>query len=61
MHTTGAVRTTGNGAWPCRGTPRPRGQRLVHDPEVIADRPGLDKIHARATFGNHTCAGTGTY
>ena len=25
--------------------------------KVIADRPGPDKIHARATFGNHTCGG----
>jgi len=25
--------------------------------KVIADRPGTDKIHARATFGNHTCGG----
>jgi len=24
---------------------------------VIANRPGTDKIHARATFGNHTCGG----
>ena len=26
--------------------------------KVIADRPGTDKIHARATFNNHTCGGT---
>jgi hypothetical protein len=28
--------------------------------KVIANRPGPDKIHARATFKNHTCAGTVT-
>lgn len=28
--------------------------------KIIADRPGPDKIHARATFGNHTCGGTVT-
>ncbi|HEY3955956.1 MAG TPA: hypothetical protein VGM53_21495 [Streptosporangiaceae bacterium] len=26
--------------------------------KVIPNRPGLDKIHARATFANHTCGGT---
>ena len=26
--------------------------------KVIADQPGLDKIHAHATFSNHTCGGT---
>jgi hypothetical protein len=26
--------------------------------KVIANRPGTDKIHARATFKNHTCGGT---
>jgi len=26
--------------------------------KVIANRPGLDTIHARATFKNHTCKGT---
>jgi len=25
--------------------------------KVIANRPGLDKIHARATFNNRTCGG----
>jgi hypothetical protein len=25
--------------------------------KVIANRPGTDKIHARATFKNHTCGG----
>jgi hypothetical protein len=28
--------------------------------KVIADRPGSDKIHARATFQNHTCRGSVT-
>jgi hypothetical protein len=28
--------------------------------KVIADRPGPDKIHARATFQNHTCGGAVT-
>ena len=28
--------------------------------KVIANRPGPDKIHARATFGNHTCGGAVT-
>jgi hypothetical protein len=28
--------------------------------KVIANRPGPDKIHARATFKNHTCGGTVT-
>jgi len=28
--------------------------------KVIADRPGSDKIHARATFQNHTCQGSVT-
>lgn len=26
--------------------------------KVIANMPGLDKIHAHATFRNHTCGGT---
>jgi hypothetical protein len=26
--------------------------------KVIADMPGVDKIHAHATFQNHTCGGT---
>lgn len=28
--------------------------------KVIADRPGPDKLHARATFQNYTCRGTVT-
>jgi hypothetical protein len=28
--------------------------------KVIADQPGSDKIHARATFQNHTCRGSVT-
>ena len=28
--------------------------------KVIANQPGLDKIHARATFQNHTCRGAVT-
>jgi hypothetical protein len=28
--------------------------------KVIANRPGSDKIHARATFQNHTCGGAVT-
>lgn len=28
--------------------------------KVIANQPGPDKIHAQATFGNHTCRGTVT-
>jgi len=28
--------------------------------KVIANRSGADKIHARATFRNHTCGGTVT-
>ena len=28
--------------------------------KVIADRPGPDKIHARATFQDHTCRGSVT-
>src|SRR5690348_8574243 len=28
--------------------------------KVIANQPGLDKIHARATFQNHTCGGAVT-
>lgn len=28
--------------------------------KVIANRPGPDKIHAHATFKDHTCAGTVT-
>jgi len=28
--------------------------------KVIANRPGPDKIHARAAFGNHTCGGAVT-
>ena len=28
--------------------------------KVIADQPGLDKIHARATFMNQTCGGAVT-
>jgi hypothetical protein len=28
--------------------------------KVIANRPGRDKIHARAIFKNHTCGGTVT-
>ena len=28
--------------------------------KVIADRPGSDKIHARATFQDHTCRGSVT-
>jgi hypothetical protein len=56
-----AVRITDNGAIVVSRhatTAGPSGSFTVR--KVIADRPGPDKIRARATFGNHTCGGTVT-
>jgi hypothetical protein len=56
-----AVRITDNGAVVVSRhatTAGPSGSLTVR--KVIANRPGLDKIHARATFKNHTCEGAVT-
>jgi hypothetical protein len=53
-----AVRITDNGAVVVSRhatTAGPSGSFTIR--KVIANRPGTDKIHARATFGNHTCGG----
>src|SRR5215472_15671007 len=54
-----AVRITDNGAVVVSRhatTAGPSGSFTIR--KVIADRLGPDKIHARATFMNHTCGGT---
>jgi hypothetical protein len=54
-----AVRITDNGAAVVsrHATTRgPSGSFTIR--KVIANRPGLDKIHAHATFRSHTCGGT---
>lgn len=54
-----AVRITDNGAVVVSRnatTAGPSGSFTIR--KVIANRPGLDKIQARATFSNHTCGGT---
>ena len=56
-----AVRITDNGAVVVSRhatTAGPSGSFTIR--KVIADRPGPDKIHAHATFQNHTCRGTVT-
>jgi|GEM_PF-5804989 len=56
-----AVRITDNGAVVVSRhatTAGPSGSFTVR--KVIANRPGPDKIHARATFKNHTCGGAVT-
>jgi hypothetical protein len=56
-----AVRITDNGAVVVSRratTAAPSGSFTVR--KVIANRPGPDKIRARATFGNHTCGGAVT-
>ena len=56
-----AVRITDNGAVVVSRhatTAGPSGSFTIR--KVIANRPGPDKIHARATFTNHTCNGTVT-
>jgi hypothetical protein len=56
-----AVRITDNGAVVVSRnatTAGPSGSFTVR--KVIANRSGPDKIHARATFKNHTCGGTVT-
>ena len=56
-----AVRITDNGAVVVSRnatTSGPSGSFTIR--KVIANRPGPDKIHARATFTNHTCNGTVT-
>jgi len=56
-----AVRITDNGATVVSRhatTGGPSGSFTIR--KVIANRPGLDKIHAHATFRNHTCGGTVT-
>ena len=56
-----AVRITDNGAVVVSRhatTAGPSGSFTVR--KVIANRSGPDKIHARATFQNHTCGGTVT-
>jgi len=53
-----AVRITDNGAVVVSRnatTAGPSGSFTIR--KVIANRPGTDKIHARATFQNHTCGG----
>ena len=53
-----AVRITDNGkvvvSWNAT-TAGPSGSFTIR--KVIADRPGMDKIRARATFQNHPCGG----
>ena len=56
-----AVRITDNGAVVVSQhatTAGPSGSFTIR--KVIANRPGADRIHARATFKNHTCAGSVT-
>jgi hypothetical protein len=56
-----AVRITDNGAVVVSRnatTAGPSGSFTIR--KVIADRPGLDKIHARATFKNRVCGGAVT-
>ena len=56
-----AVRITDNGAVVVSRhatTAGPSGSFTIR--KVIANRPGTDKIHARATFGNHSCGGAVT-
>lgn len=56
-----AVRITDNGAVVVSQhatTTAPSGSFTIR--KVIANRPGPDKIHAHATFKNHTCGGTVT-
>ena len=56
-----AVRITDNGAVVVSRhatTAGPSGSFTIRN--VIANRPGLDKIHARATFKNRTCGGAVT-
>ena len=56
-----AVRITDNGAVVVSRhatTAGPSGSFTIR--KVIANRPGTDKIHARATFQNHTCGGAVT-
>ena len=56
-----AVRITDNGAVVVSRnatTAAPSGSFTIR--KVIANQPGLDKIHARATFQNHTCGGAVT-
>ena len=53
-----AVRITDNGTAVVSRhatTAAPSGSFTIR--KVIANRPGTDKIHARATFQNHTCRG----
>jgi hypothetical protein len=55
------VRITDNGAVVVSRhatTAGPSGSFTIR--KVIANRPGPDKIHARATFKNHTCGGAVT-
>jgi hypothetical protein len=55
------VRITDNGAVVVSRhatTAGPSGSFTIR--KVIANRPGPDKIQARATFKNHTCGGTVT-
>jgi hypothetical protein len=54
-----AVRITDNGAAVVSRhatTAGPSGSFTIR--KVISDRPGTDKIRARATFQNHTCGST---
>ena len=56
-----AVQITDNGAVVVSRhvtTAGPSGSFTIR--KVIANRPGPDKIHAHATFENHTCGGTVT-
>jgi hypothetical protein len=55
-----AVRITDNGAVVVsrHATTGPGDSFTIR--KVIANMPGLDKIHAHATFKNHTCGGTVT-
>jgi hypothetical protein len=58
---TWAVRITDNGAVVVSRhatTAGPSGSFTIR--KTIANRPGQDKIHARATFKNRTCSGTVT-
>ena len=56
-----AVRITDNGTVVVSRnatTAGPSGSFTIR--KVIANQPGPDKIHAHATFGNHTCGGSVT-
>ena len=51
-------RAAGRENWTFSWIPQTAGSFTIR--KVIANRPGLDKIHARAAFSNRTCGGAVT-